>query len=127
MGLDMYAYSVKDKVGMPDVDYEFKDDDERVEIMYWRKHHDLHGWMKRLYEAKEGEDPSFNCNSVRLTSVDLDQLEKDIRENKLPHTEGFFFGNNPPNEDTMNTDLEFIKLARSEIKDGNAVYYYSWW
>lgn len=127
MGLDMYAYSVKYKVGMPDVDYEFKDDDGRVEIMYWRKHHDLHGWMKQLYEAKGGKDTSFNCNSVRLTPVGLDQLEKDIKENKLPHTEGFFFGNFPPDEDSMNTDLEFIKLARSEIKDGNAVYYYSWW
>ena len=125
----MYAYRVKqaDVVG----DFEIaKDDDDfsRVdEFFYWRKHHDLHGWMERLYRSKGGPKETFNCAKVRLTTVDLDALQHDLENGTLPKTQGFFFGTNPPDAESMKEDLKFVEQARSIIGEGDAVYYDSWW
>ena len=140
MGLDMYAFRARVDADrpMPDVDARFTDRDERTddngnplfemvdaEFYYWRKHPDLHGWMEKLYRTKGGEDPSFNCNSVRLMAEDLDALEAAIKNTALPHTTGFFFGESTPED--RDDDLEFIGRARAAIAEGDAVYYDSWW
>ncbi len=118
MGLDMYLMANKPE----DVTGE-----RSKELYYWRKHHDLHGWMEALYRAKGGTEDSFNCIPVELTSQDLDKLEEDVKLNKLPPTQGFFFGNNPPDEESIAQDLYAIKEARAAIADGFVVYYNSWW
>lgn len=129
MGLDMYAWRVKaeDAIG----DFEIARNEEEVgkveEMFYWRKHHDLHGWMERLYRAKGGTKESFNCVSVRLTMEDLQNLEHDVLNNKLPETQGFFFGTNPPDQYSMEQDMKFIAEAKTAIAMGDAVYYDSWW
>jgi hypothetical protein len=64
---------------------------------------------------------------VRLNEVDLLALELDIKSRKLPDTTGFFFGDNPPDEDSDQQDLKFIVQCRDAIAEGNAVYYDSWW
>ena len=97
------------------------------EFHYWRKHHDLHGWMERLYRSKGGTKESFNCAKVRLTSVDLDALQHDLLNGTLPETTGFFFGNNPPDDESLANDLKFIQAARDILAEGDAVYYDSWW
>jgi hypothetical protein len=132
MGLDMYLFAVDaSKVGDTQIDVSFKDlelkDDQVEELAYWRKHHDLHGWMQNLYIEKGGKDPQFNCNKVRLELEDLDALENDIKGKELPETTGFFFGENPPDDESDNYDLDIIKKARAAIKDGKAVFYDSWW
>jgi hypothetical protein len=130
MGLDMFAHrvSAEDAIGdfeiAKDANGDFKNDKE---FHYWRKHHDLHGWMERLYRSKGGLVQSFNCIPVRLTTEDLDKLESDIQNNLLPITQGFFFGDNPPDEESVKYDLEFIEKARQVIADGDVVYYDSWW
>ena len=53
--------------------------------------------------------------------------EEDGRNGALPHTEGFFFGNNPPDDESLKEDLQFIQKARDAIAEGDAVYYDSWW
>ena len=125
MGLDMYAWSVAKN----DANEQFAiaEDNERSELAYWRKHHDLHGWMERLYRDKGGDAESFNCIPVRLTLDDLESLEADLMDSALPETIGFFFGNNPPDEDSLREDLVFIAKARAEIAMGREVYYDSWW
>ena len=131
MGLDMYAWAVAKEDAISDFEIARKDDDSGAkveEFFYWRKHHDLHGWMENLYRAKGGTDESFNCCPVRLTLEDLDRLEKDITGYKLPHTEGFFFGDNPPDAESVERDLQFIKMARNQIVYlDKEVYYDSWW
>ena len=126
MGLDMYAWSVPaDRVVD---DFEFTHDENKAmkELFYWRKHHDLHGWMERLYRAKGG-DKEFNCQRIRLTENDLLQLRADLKSQLLPKTTGFFFGNNPPDDYTLKNDLKFVRLALQAVKRGKAVYYDSWW
>lgn len=127
MGLDMFARRTKREI--PDVD--FNSDDEAgdasndVEIAYWRKHPNLHGWMGKLYRAKGGKDEDFNVVPVKLTAEDLDALEKAVNADELPHTTGFFFGASQP-EDKAN-DLAFIQAARQALEEGDSVYYTSWW
>ena len=128
MGLDMNAYRIAaEKLGEAQVDFEI-DFDEAVELHYWRKHPNLHGWMQQLYVEKGGaeRDPvGFNCVPVRLEEADLDRLETAIRAGNLPETSGFFFGASDGSE--WQGDLGFIEKARSALLEGDAVLYSSWW
>ena len=130
MGLDMYAFRVKAEDVIDD--FNVRDDsmgrkEPLEELAYWRKHHDLHGWMERLYRAKGGDKESFNCVPLRLTKTDLDLLEHDVLNNTLPETQGFFFGTNTPDEYSREQDMAFIMKAKIAIANGAAVYYDSWW
>src|ERR1700742_4040250 len=102
MGLDMYALTTATK---PPAEVDF-DPFNTVELHYWRKHPDLHGWMERLYREKGGADEQFNCNTLVLTAQDIDRLERDIRARRLPPTSGFFFGESDGSEQA--DDLQFI-------------------
>jgi hypothetical protein len=123
MGLDQYAYCI-DNTG------------EKKEIAYWRKHPNLQGWMENLWEKKgrpglEGSNEDspmgdFNCIPVELTSEDIDNLEKDILNDKLPVTVGFFFGEDK-GDYYKEKDLQFVKEARSAIDNGLTIMYDSWW
>lgn len=123
IGLDQFAYSINK-------------DGEKHEIAYWRKHPNLQGWMENLWRNKgcpnsnEHSDPhglsDFNCVPLELNEDDLDLLEKDIKNSKLPSTGGFFFGDNS-DDYYYQKDLEFIEKARDAIDSGLTVVYDSWW
>ena len=104
---------------------------EQREIAYWRKHPNLHGWMEQLWHNKgfplpNSDDPMFNGVELELTWDDLDQLEEDIQNDRLPSTRGFFFGDNSDNY-YREQDLEFIRKARAELFTGLKVFYNSSW
>lgn len=131
MGLDMYAFAaparrlVNAETGV-DVEVATKEDAAtRVELAYWRKHPNLHGWMERLYREKGGAAEVFNVVGVRLVEADLDALQAAVESGALPPTDGFFFGKSDGSEKP--DDLAFIAKAREAIKDGLVVYYTSWW
>jgi len=119
MGLDMYLSAKKGK--------------EEIEIGYWRKHNALHGWMENLWNElgrprQNKEDLCFNCIPLQLNTEHLDRLEKDILNNDLPETQGFFFGADSREDDHYKTyTLQKIEEARQAIKDGKKVFYNSWW
>jgi hypothetical protein len=131
MGLDMYAFSVSAQdAGDNVVDLERGDESgntliNSTELFYWRKFNALHGWMEQLYRAKGGTAESFNCNTVRLTSEDLDKLERDA--NNLQPVDGCFFGEQIVAPDHLESIAEFIAKAREALDYSNAVYYDSWW
>lgn len=134
MGLDMYAYRVKQELlGDAQVDLEellfeegqTKDGVDR-EFAYWRKFNALHGWMHALYERKGGKDEEFNCNTVRLNEEDLDTLEAEV--DSLVPVSGFFFGpTDPVTEEEKQEVRYFITKSREAIAEGDAVIYDSWW
>ena len=126
MGLDMYAMVRSTK---PETAVDFKSEDgvEEMELHYWRKHPNLHGWMENLYYLKGGKADSFNCVNVELDLDDLNQLERHITDGQLPQTSGFFFGQSNLDEDEIKDDLEFIRDARRAISEGMSVFYTSWW
>ena len=110
-------------MGLDQIARSRNEEDARV-IGDWRKHPNLQGWMEALWLTKRGD--SFNCVEVELDAADLDALEFAVNEGTLPKTEGFFFGDSA-DERYKECDLEFIRKARAEIKDGNRVFYSSWW
>ena len=130
MGLDMFVWRVPANDAIDELTIRSKEDGREGdldELYYWRKHHDLHGWMEKLYRNKGGTAQSFNCVPVRLNTCDLDALQFDLMNNTLPQTQGFFFGDNPPDDESLSEDLKFIQAARDAIADGDYVYYDSWW
>jgi hypothetical protein len=141
MGLDMYAY-VAARAGQQEEFYEGAEWDNEIkdhrnpnvnrprEIAYWRKHPNLHGWMARLWLAREGNElrevDNFNGIELELDADDLDLLEYVVKERELPGTSGFFFGNDA--DDYYYTDdLKFIQMARAEMFMGFKVFYNSSW
>ena len=116
MGLDMLALTTTEKPAS-EVDF---DAVNHCQLHYWRKHPDLHGWMENLYREKGGTTESFNCVRVVLAPPDLDRLEADIKERRLPETQGFFFGDSDGSETPH--DLTFIGKARAAIQAGLTVY-----
>ena len=139
MGLDMYAYSAN-KAGAQSEYWENSHiiDGELVstctkpkELMYWRKHPNLHGWMERLWEEQgrpgaESDTENFNGIEVELTWTDIENLEADILNENLPGTTGFFFGDDS-DEYYRESDLEFVKQAKADLFLGLKVYYNSSW
>jgi hypothetical protein len=140
MGLDMYAY-VASRKGQYDEFHEKAEWDETIkdftspvskplEIAYWRKHPNLHGWMEQLWErkGKPGAGPKeiFNGIELELTWDDLDELEEAILRGQLPDTQGFFFGK-PADNRYYEQDLEFVDNAKAEVFLGLKVFYNSSW
>ena len=142
MGLDQYAY-VASKAGQRDefynqdgLEYNPTTGDWDVpaggitkpqELAYWRKHPNLQGWMRKLYEAKGGTG-EFNGDEVELTWEDIDMLEHDIKNGHMSHlgTSGFFFGD-PSDEYYKENDLQFCVDAKAELFLGRKVFYNSSW
>ena len=138
MGLDQYAY-VAARAGAygeywGDGNYNKDDSDptkvsQPRELAYWRKHPNLQGWMKQLWEEKNPnntEVTSFNGIELELSWEDLERLELDIISSSLPDTSGFFFGQ-PSDDFYRNNDLEFIRNAKAELFVGLKVFYNSSW
>jgi hypothetical protein len=135
MGLDMYAYSAN-KAGAQDEYYENGELNKETgeykstctkpkELMYWRKHPNLHGWMENLYREQGGEG-DFNGDELELTWDDITRLEEDVLAGRLPATTGFFFGDGA-DDYYRQQDLEFIKQARADLFLGLKVFYNSSW
>ena len=137
MGLDQYAYAAA-KAGAQDEYYEDKNynkddaDPTKIgtprEIAYWRKHPNLQGWMERLWieKGRPGIATTFNGVELELTWEDIERLELDVIAGTLPATSGFFFGNES-NDYYRDTDLEFIRNAKTELFMGLKVFYNSSW
>jgi hypothetical protein len=155
MGLDMYVFRTKhdiDEVGTEppadtvvdssqfltakgDLDWKAYDAaQKKVQVHYWRKHPDVHGWFFELWSKKGGKPASshhgdnFNGGDwVRIDAEDLDALERDVKAGSLPHTEGFFFGESNGSIEEQAEDLEFIANAREDLKQGYKLFYTSSW
>ena len=143
MGLDMYAYVAaragQNKEYWEDGEFNKETNEwassksitQPIEIAYWRKHSNLHGWMEELWQSKgcprdNDDDSNFNGIELELTWEDIDMLENDINEGSLPGTSGFFFGD-PADDYYKEDDLKFIKEARAQLFLGLKVFYNSSW
>ena len=120
MGLDQFGYGIKtDEHG-----------EHHVELAYWRKHANLQGWMKSLYERRPEHEKQYWCgvlvfNQVpfTLTREDLIALERDYKN--LSPAEGFFWGVSNVAHDRET--LEFIEKAKKYMDMGYTIRYVSDW
>lgn len=85
MGLDMYLTGVRTfkAHGIPRGDKR----GEMIDLGYWRKHPNLHGYIVREFAG--GED---RCQEIHLYADDLRQIIAAVEAQELPETTGFFFG-----------------------------------
>jgi len=135
MGLDMYMYSTDKHLDSLEVESREKkegEEEQEREIGYWRKHNRLHGWFEQKWCNRHNDvDTDFNCVRYYVSREDLLQLEKDVRDEKLPATQGFFFGDDSYSyeeyQEQKKEDLEIIDKAKKELEAGRYVYYSSWW
>ena len=143
MGLDQYAYAAM-RAGQRDDWWEGAEMDADTkeyansnlsrprELMYWRKHPNLQGWMERLWlkrgrpGADDESDVQFNGVELELEWRDIEQLESAIQCRRLPATTGFFFGDNS-DDYYIEQDLEFCREARAALFLGERVFYNSSW
>lgn len=134
MGLDMWLYRRK-----------HDNEENDVEIGYWRKFNELYGFIENLKDCYD-----TNCQEIELDLEDLEEIrkvfvvtkqmltsldknnltEEVISEYFLPYRSGFFFGGPvQPEEidnrinDTLNILDKAIKLA----KQGEVIYFYAWY
>jgi len=120
MGLDQFGISRATE--------KYLEGDDK-ELCTWRKHNRLQGWMENLHYEKGGTK-TFNCVDLELSLEDINRLEKDIMNKKLPVTGGFFFGDDSYVEYEkyyLEDDMKFICNAKVAIHKGRVVIYNSWW
>ena len=96
------------------------------ELCYWRKHPDLHGWMRDLFHEKGGKsETSFNGDAIFLTVEDVKNLATAIVDEKLPYTTGFFFGESEGR--LKEKDLAEVDKMLEALEKGSSIYYTSSW
>jgi len=114
MGLDMYLTG---EIFIPN-DWEYPknniiEDGYRVkgrnlDLGYWRKHPNLHGFIVENFA--NGID---DCTKINLSVIDMEKIVDAIEQNKLPHTDGFFFGVSYNDTEEKN---DSIKIFQNAIK-----------
>jgi hypothetical protein len=131
MGLDMYLTGKKFlPTNWENPDANAKEDGFRVqerllELGYWRKHPNLHGYIVQTFA--DGVD---ECQDIELSAEDLRTTIAAINAGSLPETDGFFFGSSEgkPKE----TDLQVFRAALAWVEDKSdaswrsVVYHASW-
>jgi len=112
MGLDQYIYAETDS-------------DKDLELAYWRKHPNLHGWMLKHLKAKEDS----NCENLYLSVEDIDAAINAVQNFDLPETSGFFFGKSYMDNEERNYTLENLNKVKKYFLDNPKakVYYFAWW
>ena len=107
MGLDMYLsgsqYFWNPKWHVDDKPVK----QAEVEIGYWRKHPNLHGYIVDTFAKGVDE-----CQRIELTIGDVDKILLAINDGTLPHTEGFFFGKSDLTDDQKAYDRSIFEEAR---------------
>jgi hypothetical protein len=98
-----------------------------IDFGYWRKHPDLHGYIVNTYA--DGVD---ECQEIELSANDLEDIACAIELDKLPHTEGFFFGTSEWHKDDKEKNADIFRKASRWLKsaeDGwtsTVIYQASW-
>lgn len=88
----------------------------QLQLRYWHKNRGLHDWMKQLYLKKGGLKADTENWNLRLTTEDINTLEKDYTEEKMK------IQYNVQKEDF----LSFLKDCRLALNDNMAILYSCW-
>lgn len=120
MGLDADVFKTD---FVPDQPVGFKYRNFKESFKYWRNHIALNRWFGLLFQKKGGGHArDFNCQSIQLTTEDLNELESDLKNDFMPYT------GNPEDdlsEEQVADYLSFIEEAKEYISQGYTVIYYS--
>lgn len=131
MGLDMYAYALKEKGLRPKdiINFDLLYDKD---FQYWRKHWCLNDWFRDLARRK---GPEFFFNNdigntifMELNKKDLKALKKAIKGDYINYSNSFWSsGSKKDNKELKKRDLKFIDKALELIDKGYTIYYNDSW
>lgn len=107
MGLDMYLIGRKFDPKREDIVDGFTCREKLLDLGYWRKHPNLHGYIVEHF-AENGVD---DCKPIDLSAENIEQIIEAIRENDLPETEGFLFGESSKDEEQVAEDVRIFEAA----------------
>lgn len=79
-----------------------------LELGYWRKHPNLHGFIVKTFA--NGED---DCQPIGLDEAQIDKIIEAIKSEGLPHTEGFFFGKSDLSAEEREADIAILTKAKA--------------
>lgn len=131
MGLDMYLEGrrfLRTNWENPEANLKrgkYRVKEETLELAYWRKHPNLHGFIVQTFA--DGVD---ECQEINLSADNPQTIIDAIHADALPTTEGFFFGSSDGTE--KDSDLDAFKGALewlNEPEEGvwrDVVYQASW-
>jgi hypothetical protein len=130
MGLDMYLSGRKTPLSFKGNKQEqdgFVVSEIVLDIGYWRKHPNLHGYIVETFA--DGVD---ECQKIVLSNDDLKQIIAAIKANELPETEGFFFGTSEEGEEQRTYDIAILEKAMAWVDaqpedEWRDVYYQASW
>lgn len=120
MGLDMYLTGrLFHWSCYPNRDDERRENGKKVksidvELGYWRKHPNLHGFIVQTFA--NGVD---NCEEIELSADNLRLILKAVKAKRLPKTEGFFFGSSDGSQEEIANDLEVLNGALDWLAEGD--------
>ncbi|MFL1013243.1 hypothetical protein [Flavisericum labens] len=110
MGLDMYLKGEKFFTTYEGykrrIEDGFEVSEHSLEIGYWRKHPDLHGYIVNTFN--KGID---NCKPINLNPDNFIDIINAIKEDRLPKTTGFFFGTSENDEQEKQEAIEIFEKA----------------
>lgn len=127
MGLDMYLNGRVRKWRNQEKLDDYPVSAVELELAYWRKHPNLHGFIVETFAG--GKD---DCEPVFLLPGDVEQILRAVKDDELPHTEGFFFGTSERSEARRAEDLAVFEGALAWLKaetpdEERALYYRASW
>ena len=119
MGLDMYMSGRKFFWFASAPGAERKEGDKRVksldvELGYWRKHPNLHGYIVNTFA--NGND---DCKEIELSAANLRDIIAAIKADRLPHTEGFFFGSSTGDKDETDDAIKQLNGALDWLNESD--------
>lgn len=77
-----------------------------LDLAYWRKHPDLHGFIVQAFA--EGRD---DCQEIELDTTAIRCIISAVKEERLPHTEGFLFGASAGTDEEIEEDVSIFERA----------------
>jgi hypothetical protein len=116
VGLDMYLEGRKFKYGSTEVEDGFPVKTKILELGYWRKHPNLHGYIVQAFA--EGLD---QCQDIDLGAKDIRNIISAIERNALPETTGFFFGSSESGKAQRKNDVEVFTKALAWLENVKVV------
>jgi hypothetical protein len=131
MGLDMFLNGekfiwgdFKNPANNPTEDG-FPVKSRKLELGYWREHPNLHGFI--VNEFAGGKD---DCSEIYLDADKIKRIMEAVRDEFLPHTEGFFFGVSDGSEKEETLQIFAKALEWLETKEegiSRSVFYQASW
>jgi hypothetical protein len=110
MGLDMYLTGEKFLMTRNLEEDGFRLRSKTLELGYWRKHPNLHGYIVQTFAGGEDE-----CQAIDL-SDHIRTIIAAIQARGLPDTTGFFFGVSDSSQKQLDQDTAIFERALAWVE-----------